>query len=87
MNTRKRKSFDVPFTNGQCTPKKSSSDVSLGQPVMEDEYDMLSQESDFGSDGSLSRSVQSVVQKMEEYGLTEAAKIFKGNVTRSYITS
>jgi hypothetical protein len=57
-------------------------DVSLSQPDIDGKvlFDSLpsTQESNFRSDGSLSCSGEYVCQKLEEFGLPEAAKKFRG---------
>jgi hypothetical protein len=84
MSIRKRKVEDVPFMNGngESTPKRNTSDVSLSQPDIDEEvlFDSLpsTQESNFRSDGSLSWSGEYVCQKLEEFGLPEAANKFRG---------
>lgn len=68
--------------NGESTPKRTTSDVSLSQPDIDEKvlFDSLpsTQESNFSSDGSLSCSLEFVCQKLEELGLPEAANKFRG---------
>ena len=71
--------------NGESTPTRNTSDVSLSQPDIDGKvlFDSLpsTQESNFRSDGSLSCSGEYVCQKLEEFGLPEAAKKFRGKKT------
>ncbi|XP_063442507.1 uncharacterized protein LOC134722812 [Mytilus trossulus] len=85
MNDRKRKAEDIPFTNGNGVHvlKKNNSEVSLGQPVVEEEDLLLNgfpstQESNYGGTGEQSWSADHLAQKLEEIGLSEVAKKFKG---------
>lgn len=85
MNDRKRKAEDLPFTNGNGAHilKKNNSEVSFGQPVVEEE-DLLSddisstQESNSGGTGEQSWSADHLAKKLKEIGLSEVAKKFKG---------
>ncbi|VDI08708.1 uncharacterized protein MGAL_10B084197 [Mytilus galloprovincialis] len=84
MNDRKRKAKDLPFTNGNGAHilKKNNSEVSFGQPVVEEE-DLLSdgisstQESNSGGTGEQSWSADHLAKKLKEIGLSEVAQKFK----------
>ncbi|XP_071173860.1 deoxynucleoside triphosphate triphosphohydrolase SAMHD1-like isoform X2 [Mytilus edulis] len=84
MNNRKRKAEDLPFTNGNGghVLKKNNSEVSLGQPVVE-ENDLIldgfpsTQESNYGGTGEQSWSADHLAQKLEEIGLGEVAHKFR----------
>ena len=81
MSTRKRKVGDAKNGKEKSTPKRSTLDVSLSQPDIEEQAPVDSlpskQENNFSSDGSLSYSVGYISQKLKELGLPEAAIKFR----------
>ncbi|XP_052062384.1 deoxynucleoside triphosphate triphosphohydrolase SAMHD1-like isoform X2 [Mytilus californianus] len=84
MNDRKRKAEDIPFANcnGVHVMKKNNSEVSLGQPVVEEE-DLIfdgfpsTQESNYGGTGEQSWSADHLAQKLDKIGLIEIAQKFR----------
>ena len=82
MSTRRRKVEDAKNDNEESTPKRSTLDVSLSQPDIDEKAPVDSlpstQENNVSSDGSLSYSVEDIWQKLKELGLPEAANKFRG---------
>ena len=82
MSTGKRKVGDAKNGKEKSTPKRSTLDVSLSQPEIEEQAPVDSlpstPENNVSSDGSLSYSVEDICQKIKKLGLPEAANKFRG---------
>jgi hypothetical protein len=82
MSTKKRKVEDAKNGKEKSTPKRSTLDVSMSQPDIDEKAPVDSlpstQENNVSSDGSLSYSVEDIWKKLKELGLPEAANKFRG---------